>query len=247
MMKILIVDDEFPARKLIRYYLNDVEDVEVVGEYDNSIDALKFLETHAADIIFLDINMSQMTGIDMAERINMINHPPNIVFTTGFTEYAVKAFELKAIDYIVKPYTKNRILESLERVRESKNNQLYGLLSEDVIYNRGKLSVWEGDRMLIIKYTDIEYFSAAKKGKSLVHTEKGKFIADLSLKEIESTMDHNKFFRVHKSYIVNIDKIVEILPSFNNTYDLTVEFSQEPVPVSRNYITSFREKIGISH
>lgn len=245
-MRVLIIDDEFPARKLIRHYLSDVDDVEVVGEYDNCIDALKFLEINSADIIFLDINMSQMSGIDMALKIKSIPKPPNIVFTTGFTEYAVKAFELKAIDYVVKPYTKSRILESVDRVREAKSNQLYGLLSDDIVYSNGKLSVWDGDRLIVIKYANINYFSAAKKGKSYVHAVKGKFLADISLKEIENKMDINKFFRVHKSFIVNTEKITEITPSYNNTYDLTMESSNEKIPVSRNYISQFRERIGIN-
>lgn len=244
-MKIVIVDDEFPARKLIRHYIEDETDIEIVGEYDNCEDAMKYINLNSVDIVFLDINMAQINGIDMAERINKNVNPPMIVFTTGFTEYAVKAFELNAIDYIVKPYTKSRIYESLKRVREAKNRQLYGLLSEDIHYSHGKLSAWDGNKMVVIKYSDIEYFSAAKKSKSNVRTEKGKYTVDLPLKDVEKHLDLNSFMRVHKSYIVNMEKITEVTPSYNNTYDLTMIYSCEKVPVSRHYIASFREKIGI--
>ena len=244
-MKILIVDDEFPARKLIRHYIEDETDIEVVGEYDHCSEALEYINMNTVDIVFLDINMSQMNGIDMAEKINKKINPPMIIFTTGFTEYAVKAFELNAIDYIVKPYTKRRIIESLKRGREAKNNQLYGLLSENIHYSRGKLSAWDGNKMIVIKYSDIEYFSAAKKGKSNVRTEKGIYTVDLPLKDIENRLEINEFMRVHKSFIVNIEKITEVTPSFNNTYELTMISSCENVPVSRHYIASFREKIGI--
>lgn len=246
-MKVLIVDDEFPARKLIELFLKEVEDVEIIGECDNGLDAIKFVQKHNVDLIFLDIKMYQKDGIQTAFEINRIVDSPYIVFTTGFTEYAVKAFELKAIDYIVKPYTKDRIIQAVSRVKELHNSSAYGLLSNDILYKQGKLPVWSSDHLFVLNYTDVLYFKAYKKGKSYVFSTNGRFITDLSLNDVEQELKIKRFLRVHKSFIINIDKITEIIPWFNSTYILKINECEDKIPVSRHYINIFKKIMRIAN
>ena len=244
-MRGLIVDDEFPARKLIRLFLKEIEDVEIIGEYDNGVDAVKFIQNHNIDLVFLDIKMYQKDGLQTAFDINKLSNSPFIVFTTGFTEYAVKAFELKAIDYIVKPYTKDRILATINRVRELQENNSYGVLLNDILYKQGKLPVWSRDHLFVLNYSDILYFKAYKKGKSYVYSINGEFITDLSLTDVEKELNVDRFIRVHKSFMINIDKIIEIIPWFNSTYVLRLNECEDKIPVSRHYISTFRKIMRI--
>lgn len=246
-MKVLIVDDELPARKLIKLFLKEIEDVDIIGECDNGIDAVKFIQNHNTDLVFLDIKMYQKDGLQTAFDINKLSNSPYIAFTTGFTEYAVKAFELKAIDYIVKPYTIDRILATINRVRELRDNKAYGLLSNDILYKQGKLPVWSRDHLFVLNYTDILYFKAYKKGKSYVYSINGTFITDLSLTDVERELNINRFIRVHKSFIINIDKIIEIIPWFNSTYVLKINECEDKIPVSRHYISDFRKIMRIDN
>jgi DNA-binding LytR/AlgR family response regulator len=245
-MKIIIVDDEFPARKLIVHYLKDEDDITIVRECCNGIEAFEYISKNAVDLVFLDIRMSNMNGIELAEKINGITKPPMIIFTTGYTEFAVKAFEVNAVDYIVKPYTKDRIMEAFRKAQEMKATQVYGRISEDIKYQQGKITVWNGDSIAIIKYSEIFFFSAFKHGASHVHTDTEIFVTTLSLKEIEEKLGTQKFMRVHKSYVVNLEHIEKITPSFNSTYELSMASSGQTVPVSRNYISDFRKVMGIN-
>ncbi len=244
-MKVLVVDDELPARELLKFFLEQIEDIEIVGECDNGNDAVEFVKKQDVDAVFLDIKMYNKDGLSAATEIRNLLHPPYIVFTTGFSEYAVEAFELNAIDYVVKPYSKERLDKTVDRIKKIKGDDIYELLSKDMFYKQGKLPVWANDRLIVLNYSDIKYFKSHKKGKSKVYSTEGEFIVDLSLKDIENKFKSGRFIRTHKSYITNLEKIEQIVPWFNNTYNLVLNGCEEKIPVSRHYINKFRKLMGI--
>ncbi|MBZ4654749.1 MAG: ypdB [Peptococcaceae bacterium] len=252
MMKALLVDDEFPAREELRCLLEEIGGIEVVGECEDGEEALAFLKKTPLDVIFLDIQMSVKDGLTTAWEILQLPHPPKIVFTTGYNEYAVKAFELNAVDYVMKPYSKKRLEQTVKKLVELKkaekweNGTIYDLLAKNVVTHRGRLSVWAHDRLIVLNTSQIIFVKAEGKGKTVLYTEKGNFVTGFTLKEIEEKLNSSQFCRIHKSYLVNLEKIREVIPWFNNTYVLVLEdYTEENIPVSRHYIKKFNEKMGI--
>ncbi len=252
MMKALLVDDEFPARGELRCLLEEIGRIEVVGECEDGEEALDFLKKNAIDVVFLDIQMSVKDGLTTAWEIIQLPHPAQIVFTTGYNEYAVKAFELNAVDYVMKPYSKKRLEQTVQKLvdlRQEKkweNSKIYELLAKKLVANQGRLSVWAHDRLVVLTTAQILCVKAEGKGKSVLYTEKGNFFTGFTLKEIEEKLNSSQFLRTHKSYLVNLEKIREIIPWFNNTYVLVLEgYTGENIPVSRHYIKEFNEKMGI--
>ena len=136
--------------------------------------------------------------------------------------------------------------KQLKKIRGKENKSIYGLVSNDLLYKQGKLSVWASDRLIILNYSDILFFKAHQKGKSFVHIDNHEYITDLSLTEIESKININQFLRVHKSFIINTEKVLEIIPWISGTYVLKLEGSEEKIPVSRHYIKDFKEVMKIS-
>ena len=251
-MKALLVDDEFPARGELRCLLEEIGGIEVIGESEDGDEALDFLKKNAVDVVFLDIHMSIKDGLTAAWEILQLPHPPKIVFTTGYNEYAVKAFELNAVDYVMKPYSKKRLeqtvrkLIDLKKTEKLENKNIYDLLAKNSVTHKERLSVWAHDRLIVLNTTQIIFAKAEGKGKTVLYTVKGNFVTGFALKEIEEKLSTYQFCRTHKSYLVNLEKIREILPWFNNTYVLVLEgYSGEKVPVSRHYIKEFNEKMGV--
>lgn len=252
MINALVVDDEFPARGELRCLLEEIGGIEVIGECEDGEEALEFLVKNPADVIFLDIHMSIKDGLTVAWEILQLPHPPKIVFTTGYNEYAVKAFELNAVDYVMKPYSKKRLEQTVKKLVELKkaekweNGTIYELLTKNAVTHHKRISVWTHDRLIVLNISQIIFAKAEGKGKTVLYTEKGNFITGFTLKEIEEKLNFSQFCRTHKSYLVNLDKIREVIPWFNNTYVLVFDgYSGEKVPVSRHYIKKFNEKMGI--
>ncbi len=243
-LKILIVDDEFPARQEIKCLLEEIGNVEVVGECVHGQEALSFLaKNNKVDAVFLDIEMPLMDGLAAAEKINALPEPPKLVFSTGFSEFAVKAFELNGVDYILKPYTKERLEITLSRLTRDKENKDS---EQSDIYNIGTLvnrfTLWHGERLLVLDpREEIMLVKAGKGKKTLFYTKRGIIESGMLLKDVEERLKNSAFLRIHKSYIVNMDKVREVLPWFNDTYLLVVEgCEKEEVPVSRHFMQEFK-------
>lgn len=252
MLRVLLVDDEFPSRGELGCLLEEIGGVEVIGECEDGEEAVDFIKANTLDVVFLDIQMSTKDGLTAAWEIIQLPNPPKIVFTTGYNEYAVKAFELNAVDYVMKPYSKKRLeltvekLKGLYQFEKLENKNVYQLLTKDKGVNNGKLSVWANDRLIVLHISQLFFVKAEGKGTSIIYSEKGNFHTRFTLKDIEEKLNSPHFIRTHKSYIVNLEKIQEIIPWFNNTYVLLLDGCQEKnIPVSRNYIKQFKELMGI--
>ncbi|HEY8362455.1 MAG TPA: LytTR family DNA-binding domain-containing protein [Tissierellaceae bacterium] len=254
MLKCLVVDDERPAREEIMYILNEIDEVEVVGEASHGTEALELIEKLKPDVVFLDIQMPQMTGIEVAKKILDKGMEVSIIFVTAYDQFALKAFEVNAVDYLLKPIDEDRLKKTVQKLMSMKNNKEsldYAQLSKlirDMSPNKSSshwISVYYNNRLIPIESKDIIYITVEDKNTVIV-TEKGKFETHYTLSELMEKLDPDIFFRCHKSYIVNLKYIESIEPWFNATYNINLKSVKEVIPVSRSYSKQFKEKMNIN-
>jgi two-component system LytT family response regulator len=243
-MRAIIVEDEFPAREELKYFIKNFSSIEISAEFDNGIDVLKYIQENSLDVIFLDINIPYLDGILLAKTINKFKIKPKIVFISAYKEHAVEAFELEAFDYILKPYSKERIVSMLNKLENSsnQNNEINNIDEHQKLFN--KISLWKNDKMIVIDIEDI-YYCNAKERETLVYTKENEYIVNSSISEFEKNLPNDKFFKCHRSFIVNLSKIKEIIPWFNSTYNLKLKDINKDVPVSRSKIKEFKKLMNI--
>ncbi|PNR98158.1 LytTR family transcriptional regulator [Petrotoga mexicana DSM 14811] len=234
-MNCIIVEDEYPAREELKYFINKFSDISILEEFDNSLDALDFLKSNLTDVIFLDINMPGVNGISMAKITKKLRNSPKFVFITAYPEYAVDAFEIEAFDYILKPYSEERIISTLKKLERN---------SEDEERSNGKVALKDGGKIVLKNKNDI-YFCKANGKDTLVYTKDQVYKTNIGISEYLKILNDSNFLRTHKSYIVNINKIKEIIPWFNNTYNIKFEDIKEEAYVSKNFIKNFKNKLSI--
>jgi DNA-binding LytR/AlgR family response regulator len=249
-LKVIIVDDEYPARQELRCIFEDISNIEVVAECQNGNTAYQKVMESNVDAIFLDIQMMTPTdGLVAAEKIRRLPQPPKIVFTTGYSDFAIQAFELEAIDYIMKPYSRERIEVTIERLtrEETMNIRLADFLSKkEFLLDTVKLSVWYNDRLLVLQPSEIFFAQAENKRNTCLYTTRGRFISTMCLKEVQSRLESSGFFRSHKSFLVNLKKVKEIVPWFNNTYNLVIDGCPEhSIPVAKHFVKDFKHAMGV--
>lgn len=237
--KCVIVEDEFPAREELKYFINNFEGIELEKEFDNPVDALKYLKDNEVDVVFLDINMPELDGMSLGKIISKINEEIKIVFITAYRDYAAEAFEIKAFDYILKPYSDDRIKEVLENLTKEKEREN----SKDI--NRiNKITGLLDNKMFVISLDDIYYIEVDEK-ESLIYTKDAVYTSKVKISKFEEILPKEKFYRTHRSYIVNLDKIIEVEPWFNSTFVLKIADLKFKVPVSRNKVKEFKELLII--
>ncbi|HBC96431.1 MAG TPA: DNA-binding response regulator [Clostridium sp.] len=240
-MKAIIAEDEFTAREELKYFIKNYSSIEIVDEFEDGLDVLKFIQKNEVDAIFLDINIPSIDGVMLAKNISKFSRKPFIIFITAYREYAVDAFELEAFDYILKPYDESRIrsmLKKLERVYDEKNN------NSPKKSMRNKINLWKNNKIMVVDMDNICY-CCARERITVAYTKDQKYSVNESISDFYSTLPKSKFFRCHRSYIVNITKIKEIIPWFNNTYNLKLDGTDFQVPVSRGNIKEFRRIMNI--
>ncbi|HSQ88074.1 LytTR family DNA-binding domain-containing protein [Romboutsia sp.] len=245
-MRSIIVEDEFPAREELKYFINNFSDIEIINEFDNGLDVLKFIQENSVDVIFLDINIPLLDGMLLAKTIKQFKRSPKIVFITAYKEHAVDAFELEAFDYILKPYSEKRIVSTLNKLKKSneidnKSTKVNSLTKEIAL---SSVSLWKNDKLIVINISDI-YYCEAKERETIVFTKDSEYIVKTSITEFEKNLKNNLFFKTHRSYIVNTSKIKEIIPWFNNTYKLKLKDINSEIPVSRSKIKDFRKIMNV--
>lgn len=214
MIKTLIVDDEPLARSIIKTYLSEHEQFELIGEYGDGFSALKAINELKPDVVFLDIQMPKLTGIELLELLDI---KPIIVFITAFNQYAIEAFELSACDYLLKPFAKERFNTTIARIldkygRNDSSDITVGKFIEKFSSHEEKLervAIKNGAKIEIIPVSEITHIMA-EGDYVMIFTKNGKFLKDKTMKYFESRLDETKFIRIHRSSIVNIDDIQRI-------------------------------------
>lgn len=233
-MNCVIVDDEYPSREELKYFILNYSNIRILEEFSDSIKALDYIEKNRPDIIFLDINMPKVDGMALGRIINNFDKKINIVFITAHREHAVEAFEVKAFDYILKPYSEERIVSTLKRLEKS----------GEVRSICNKITLWKSEKMVVVDLSDICYCEARER-HTKVFTVDDEYIINCSISEFYKRLSKNSFFKSHRSYIVNLNKIREIIPWFNNTFIIKLKGLDAEIPVSRNNINEFKHIMGV--
>lgn len=255
MLRALIVDDEPPARAELRYQLERYPDVQVIGEAANAREAWQLLEALPYDVVFLDVQMPGLNGLELARQLGAKPlERPFIVFVTAYDQYAVPAFGLNAVDYLLKPVSRERLAETLDRLR----SLMRGAASERSDAARRPASpepaeypqyvaASEGEKTIPLRLSEVSYF-AAEGDQVFVYTrDRRRHLVRTTLQALERQLPPHIFFRCHRSFIVNIHEISEIIPFFNGTFTLKMRGNpQEDIPVSRNNAKKLRDLFGFS-
>ena len=230
-MRVLIVDDNIIARTTLKQLASQVNDLEVVGECANASDAYNFLQQAQADLLLLDIEMPGMTGVELVKAVS--NNRPLIIFATSKKDYAVEAFELNVVDYIVKPITPVRFIRAIDKAREL----LESSHEELKIDNKEFIFIRDSNIIRRIKVDDI-LFAEAMGDFVKLHTPSKFFVVHTTLKSLEDRLPLNTFIRVHRSYIVAINRI-------DTVQDGALVLNDKSVPVADSYRAALNQKMNI--
>lgn len=247
-IRALIVDDEAPARSEMRYLLDKFADIEVLGEASTASEALKLMGSIPYDIAFVDIDMPGMNGLDMAEEIKSLECQPAVVFTTAYGQFAVKAFETEASDYLVKPVSEERLKSAIERVqaRIGGGKTAAGSAAqprESELLDR--IPVTKQSKTVLLCPPEI-YFIESHGDFTVINSEKGKFVSSLRLKDFEARLSPKSFFRSHRSFVVNLDHVTEMTSLYGGLYMLKIKDQDaSEVPVSRRQTKHLKSLLGM--
>ncbi|MDV5357576.1 LytTR family DNA-binding domain-containing protein [Enterobacter asburiae] len=242
-MKVIIVEDEFLAQQELSWLIREHSQMEIVGTFDDGLDVLKYLQHNRVDAIFLDINIPSLDGVLLAQNISQFAHKPFIVFITAWKEHAVEAFELEAFDYILKPYQESRIVNMLQKLENAWQQQA-GTASSPQSRENATINLVKDERIIVTSIHDI-YYAEAHEKMTFVYTKRESYVMPMNITEFCSKLPTAHFFRCHRSYCVNLDKIREIEPWFNNTYILRLRDLDFQVPVSRSKVKEFRQLMNL--
>ena len=235
MLKALVVDDEAPARSELRFLLEEAGDVEVVGEASNAIEALQLIKAIPYDVIFLDIDMPGLSGMQMAEVLSGLAKPPALVFVTAHSEHALQAFEVAAVDYLVKPVEIERLKIAIGRLSAP----------EPGVGRVERIPVEKAGRKILVGVDEI-YYVMAKDDYSYLFTDSARYLSTISLAQLESRLERSGFFRVHRRFLVNLDRVQEVVPMYGGTLLLTLRDSaRTQVPVSRRRVPALKKQLGL--
>ncbi|MQA61246.1 MAG: response regulator [Actinophytocola sp.] len=248
----LIVDDEAPARAELRYLLSGFDTVQVVGEATNAEEALVLLRSLAYDVVLLDIRMPGGTGIEVAEALRAAPNAPKVIFTTAYPDYAAEAFDLDAADYLVKPFDAERLGRALDRALapstpddadEDEAPAPAPRLAPE-LDPLGRIPVQQGDRTVLVDASSIIYASAAR-GYSYLQLAAERVLVSFSLSELERRLGGH-FFRTHRSYLVNLNHVRELMPDFKGALVLVMDDQRRSrVEVSRRHARELRRLLGL--
>lgn len=237
MLRAIIVDDEAPARSELSFLLGETGKVEVVAEAANVREALEKLKDVGADVMFLDVNMPGTDGLQLAEALTRLKYPPYVIFVTAYSEHAVKAFDVNATDYLVKPVETDRLNQAIAKVMQQMTGAGHASAGE-------RIPVEKGGKKLLVP-TDKIHFIMAKDDYSYLHTDTDRYLSTVSLAQLEAKLEPLGFFRVHRRYLVNLSCIREVDPVSGGTLLLTLQGEDEQIPVSRRRVASLKKALGL--
>jgi DNA-binding LytR/AlgR family response regulator len=244
---VLIVDDEAPARERLRRLLAEIETVEVAGEAGNGQRALELIEALSPDLVLLDIQMPGLSGFEVIEALE---DPPLVIFVTAYDEYAIRAFEVNALDYLLKPFSRERLERAIRRAQEVQpeerdlSSRLAPLLES--LASRGhystRLAVRDGNRIRVLDADEIDWIGVENE-QTIVHVGSQAYPIRRTLADLETRLDPTRFFRAHRSAIVNLDRVKEIVPWFKGSHKLRLTTGAE-VELSRARARALRKILG---
>jgi two-component system, LytTR family, response regulator len=244
-IRTLIIEDEVLARNLLSSYLGEMEDIELLGECENGFEGVKSINELKPDLVFLDIQMPKITGFEMLE---LVDHHPEIIFTTAYDQYALKAFDYNAADYLLKPFSKERLSGAVEKVRERllkqtehedivekiNNFPREEYLDRVVVKDRHKIHIIPTDQIRYIESLD-DYV--------LIYTKEGRFMKQKTMHYFEAALDPHNFSRIHRSYIVRVDQIAQLQQYEKESY-VAILHDKTKLKVSKSGYKNLKEMLN---
>jgi two-component system, LytTR family, response regulator len=252
----IVVDDEQLAREELCYMLEQLGNVEVVAQAGNGLEAVGIVERFGPDVLFLDVQMPGLSGFEVAHRLIQNGSSPNIIFVTAFDKYAIEAFEVNAVDYLLKPVDGTRLERALDKARKrvaapkdlplnDQVERIVQLMSERQS-KRERVAVKVGERFLLVQAEEIIYASLTDDSINIVTSQLAGTSNFRTLDELQSRLDPSVFWRVHRSHLVNINKVKEIVPWFSRNYILRMKDAKATeIPVSRAQTKRLREYLRL--
>jgi two-component system LytT family response regulator len=246
MIKIVLIDDEPLARSIVLEYLQAHKEFMVVQECNDGFEGVKAIQHHQPDMIFLDIQMPKINGFEMLE---LIEQPPSVIFTTAFDEYAIKAFEARAIDYLLKPFSQERFDKAINKwlAERSKKTEVVPSVTEDSGFRypdeQNRIVVKNGSKIVIIPIQDV-YYIEAYDDYVKIYVKDGYHLKKKTMSHFENTLDINTFLRVHRSYIVQLQMITRI-EQYEKTSHIALLKNGSKIPLSKAGYIKLKETLGV--
>jgi DNA-binding LytR/AlgR family response regulator len=246
-LKTLIVDDEAPARERLKRLLARNDAVELIGEAEDGKSAVEMIEARNPDLVLLDIQMPELDGFGV---IKMLTRPPLIIFVTAYDQYAIQAFEVNALDYLLKPFTKVRLDRAIEKANQelsqkadftAKIDALFQTLNKQKRYLE-RVAVRHEGRLFVIPVNEIDWIGA-EQGAIYLHIKDGRYLTNYTLDEFDSRLSPRIFFRAHRSAILNLNRVKEVIPWFAGSYRVRLSSGVE-IDISRNRVKELRQIIN---
>lgn len=253
-MTALVADDEQLAREELCFLLGQLDGIAVVGEAANGVEALEKIARHTPDVAFLDVQMPGLTGFEVARRLMSSGTGPSVIFVTAFDQRAIEAFEVNAVDYVLKPVDSSRLETAVARARKRRGEDqpLAGQLDRLVKMmagqkdRRDQVAVKVNDRFVLVQADDIIHASLVEDSINIVTSQVSGTSNDRTLEELHARLDPEVFWRVHRSHLVNINKVKEIVPWFSRNYILRMtDAKATEIPVSRSQTRRLREYLKL--
>lgn len=246
MNKVVIIDDEPLARSIVVEYLQQHSSIEIAAECNDGFQGVKAIMQHKPDLIFLDIQMPKINGFEMLE---LLDSTPSVIFTTAFDEYAIKAFEANAIDYLLKPFSKERFDLAIQKWTEKKNTSseknIQTLLENTTKQpdEKNRIVVKNGSDIRIVPMADVLYIEAYDDYVK-IFTKDTYYLKKKTMNYYEQVLDSSQFFRTHRSFIINLQELTKIEPLEKNTYVVLLKNGKR-IPLSRTGYSKLKETLGV--
>jgi len=246
-IRTIIIDDEQPARDLLLHYLSKFPEFDLVAEASDGFKGIQVIQEYKPEVIFLDIQMPKLTGFEMLE---LIDPKPLIVFSTAYDQFAIKAFEMNAVDYLLKPYSRDRFAQAIEKIKEKlQKNESHAEESKKLIKSVdestemiNRVAVRTAQKIQVIPVKDIQYLEAAD-DYVMIHTKDGRYLKEKTMKYFESHLDHHQFVRIHRSYILNMSEMNKI-ERYEKDSHVVVLKNDAQLKVSASGYKLLRERLG---
>lgn len=248
-LRIVIADDELPARGALRCLLRAIPGADVAAECRDGEETVRYLAAHPeTDLLFLDIEMPGLSGLEAARRIRACAPDTRIAFATGYSQFAVESFELEAFDYLLKPYRRDRVAQTVRRLLRQKEEAAKKQRAGEILLPASSFALRSEGRVVFLDpAAEIVFVAKEKTGCTRFYTTRGIFSSRLLLRDAEARLAAAGFFRTHRSYLINPRFLLEAAPWFNDTCLAVMKgYEEEEVPISRSYLKAFRQRFGLT-
>lgn len=248
-LKAVIIEDEELGRELVKNYIKEIDGIEIICECENGFEGAKAINDHNPDLVFLDIQMPKLNGFEMLELIDDADRP-EIIFTTAYNQYAIQAFELNAIDYLLKPFSKERfkeaVVKAITRIQNSSGKpverNIAKLAQQPLTEILERVVVKSHNKITVVPVSKIRYIEA-QDDYVMIYSDEGKYLKQATMKYFENHLDPDEFLRVHRSYIIRIDQVNQLEPYGKDSYVAKLK-DGTAIKISKSGLKTLKEKLN---